>query len=98
MIQTTWRFLQADYRSHKLRLVGELTGMVLSIGVACLLAWTTPVPPMILAYSIWLLASSILMMTSYSRGSFGLTALYGAFLLIDAIGFIRTLHLEVFYG
>jgi len=84
-------FVRADHKQHRIRLYGEILGMALSIGVASMLAITTPHPPMLLAYSIWLVASAILMTTSWSRGSVGLTLLYGAFLVIDCIGFVRTL-------
>lgn len=91
MIDTVIDFIKADYESHKLRLCAELLGLLVSIAVAVLFAWTTPQPPMLICYSLWLSASVLLVGTSWHRGSFGLTALYASFLVIDGIGFIRTL-------
>jgi hypothetical protein len=91
MIDATLRFIQADYASHRLRLCAEGLGLLVSVAVAILLAWTTPHPPMLLCYSLWLFASLLLVSTSHHRGSFSLTALYGSFLFIDGVGFIRTL-------
>lgn len=91
MIDITIQFVKADWHSHKLRLACEALGMLLSIGVAIVLALTTPHPPMLLCYGLWLLASGLLVSTSYSRGSVGLTALYGCFLIVDSIGALRTL-------
>jgi hypothetical protein len=91
MIDAVTDFIKADYESHKLRLCAEGLGLLVSVAVGILLAWTTPHPPMLVCYSLWLLASVLLVSTSWHRGSFGLTALYGSFLVIDGIGFIRTL-------
>lgn len=90
MIDATTKFIIADWQSHKLRLSVEAMGMALSIAIGCVLAYTTPHPPMIVCYIGWDLASFMLMCASYSRGSVGLTALYGAFLVIDTIGLVRT--------
>lgn len=94
MIDATSQFILADWQSHKLRLAAEACGVSLSIGIALVLAWTTPNPPMLVCYAGWNLASVLLVLSSYSRGSVGLTVLYGAFLLIDTVGLVRT----VFHG
>lgn len=91
MIDASMQFIMNDYKSHKVRMVAEAAGMLLSIGVAVVLALTTPHPPMLLCYSLWLLASGLLVTTSYSRGSVGLSILYGSFLVVDSIGALRTL-------
>jgi hypothetical protein len=91
MIQATVQFIQNDWRSHKLRLAAEACGMALSIAVGILLAMTTPYPPMVTCYIGWNIASFTLMLASASRGSVGLTALYGSFLLIDSVGLYRSL-------
>jgi len=91
MVDTTIRFIQADWHSHKIRFFAEVLGMVLSISVAVVLALTTPAPPMLLCYTLWLMASGLLVSTSYHRGSVGFTLLYGLFLIVDSIGFFRTL-------
>jgi hypothetical protein len=83
-------FIQNDWHSHKIRLGAEALGMCISLGVALIIMVTTPLPPMILCYVLWELASALLVSASYSRGSLGLTALYSGFLVIDLIGLIRT--------
>jgi len=91
MIAATIDFIKSDYRSHPLRLCVEALGMGISLGVSGLIALTTPVPPMVLCYVLWEIGSALLVSASYSRGSTGLVALYGGFLVIDAIGLVRTL-------
>jgi len=91
MIDMTVQFIKSDYEAHRYRLVAEALGMLLSIGVAIIFALTTPAPPLLLCYTLWLLASGLLVTTSYSRGSVGLTVLYGLFLVVDSIGALRTL-------
>ena len=90
MMTATLDFIKQDYLGHPWRHVAEVLGMVISLGVAVVIAVTTPLPPMILCYALWETASLLLMLASYSRGSAGLCALYAGFLVIDAIGLIRT--------
>lgn len=85
------QFILQDWASHKRRFLAESTGMTLSILVALVMMVTTPSPPMLLCYVLWELASALLMLASYSRGSVGFTLLYGGFLVIDSVGLIRTL-------
>jgi len=87
----TFEYIRADYQAHKVRMVAECLGMVISVGVALLLALTTPYPPMLLAYLGWNLASTLLLLCAWHRGSVGLMVLYGMFLVIDTMGLIRTL-------
>lgn len=94
MIDAVVEFVKTDYESHKMRLAAEGLGFLLSVGVSLLFAWTTPHPPLIWCYSMWMAASSLLVTTSWHRGSFGLTAIYGAFLLIDFVGLWRTVMLS----
>lgn len=91
MITATLDFIKTDWKSHKLRLCAEATGTCISLGATILIALTTPFPPMLLCYVCWEIASALLVSASYSRGSFGLVALYSGFLVIDAIGLIRTI-------
>jgi hypothetical protein len=84
-------YIRADYKSHKLRMLAECVGMVLSVAVALLLAVTTPNPPMLYAYIGWNLASSLLMTCSFHRGSVGLGTMYLVFLVIDTVGLVRTI-------
>ena len=91
MIDAVSDFIKADYKSHKLRLCAELCGLLIALCVSITFAWTTPHPPLLACYILWLVSAAILMLTSWHRGSFGLTALYSSFLMIDGVGFIRTL-------
>lgn len=90
MMTATLEFIKTDYESHRLRLGAEALGMLISLGVALMIAVTTPFPPLLLCYALWEIASALLLSASYSRGSLGLTALYSGFLVIDAIGLVRT--------
>jgi FtsH-binding integral membrane protein len=91
VIDAVTDFIKADYKSHKLRLVMETLGLLIALVVSVTFAWTTPHPPLLACYVLWLISAAILGGTSWHRGSFGLTALYGSFLVIDGVGFIRTL-------
>ncbi len=91
MIDAVSQFIIADYQSHRFRLAAEVVGLVIALVVSVTFAWTTPYPPLLACYVLWLISAAILAATSWHRGSFGLTALYGSFLVIDGIGFIRTL-------
>jgi len=90
MISAAMQFIKRDYAAHPLRHCAEVLGMAISLFVAIVIAVTTPHPPLLLCYALWETASLLLVAASYSRGSLGLTALYSGFLVIDAIGLIRT--------
>jgi hypothetical protein len=83
-------FIAADWRAHKVRVCAEVTGMMLSLLVAMVIAFTTPNPPLLLCYILWEIASMLLVSAAVSRRSLGLTVLYAGFLVIDCIGLIRT--------
>jgi len=91
MIAATLEFIKTDYTSHPVRHVAEVIGMLIGLAVAVVIAVTTPAPPLLGCYILWNVASVLLLCASYSRGSFGLMALYGGFLIIDSVGLIRTL-------
>lgn len=90
MIDQARKFIREDYQSHKWRLMAEVTGMGLSIAVSLLLAYTTPHPPMLACYVLWMIASVLLLGAAASRNSVGFVALYSGFLVIDGVGLIRT--------
>jgi len=85
-------FIQRDWKTHKVRLCAETLGMAISLLVALIIMVTTPLPPMLLCYVLWELASALLLGSAMSRGSVGFSFLYAGFLVIDCIGLIRTLH------
>lgn len=84
-------YILDDYRSNKVRAIAEIVGMLIGVGVSVVLAVTTPVPPMVLCYMGWVVSAILLGVSSWHRGSTGLTILYGSFLVIDTIGLLRTL-------
>lgn len=84
-------FVRADFQSNWWRATLEVVGMTASIVTALMIAATTPNPPMLLCYTTWMLASSTLCISSWHRGSIGLTTTYAAFLIIDGVGLLRTL-------
>jgi hypothetical protein len=84
-------WIRGDWNSHPVRMCAEILGMVLSLFVALLIAWTTPYPPMLWCYILWNTASLCLVSAAVSRGSLGLTLLYGGFLVVDTVGLWRTL-------
>lgn len=84
----------SDLRSHPIRGMSECVGMLLAVGTSLLVASTTPTPPMVVVYMGWLSSGLLLGGGALHRKSLGLTITYGLYILIDVIGFIRT----IFYG
>jgi hypothetical protein len=84
-------FIQKDWKSHKIRVCAETAGMLISLIVALIIMVTTPLPPMILCYVLWEVASVLLLSAAVSRGSLGFSILYSGFLVVDGIGLTRTL-------
>jgi hypothetical protein len=91
MLTAMIAFLVTDFRDCWWRAILEIIGMALGVAVAVILATTTPHPPMLLCYTLWVTASLGLGVATWHRGSFGLTAAYLAFFIIDTIGLIRTI-------
>ena len=65
--------------------------MTLNLMAAIILMWYSPNPPMFWAYIFFILASGLLMVAAFSRKSFGFTFMYIVYLMIDGIGFLKTL-------
>jgi hypothetical protein len=84
-------FIRNDFKSNKVRFVAEVCAMSSNLFVAILLLITTPHPPMIAAYVGWLTATSLLLVCSYNRRSFGMVTMYAVYILIDGLGLIKTI-------
>lgn len=84
-------WIKEDYNSNPLRFITEVTGMLANIGASLILMWYSPTPPMFWAYVFFLTASVLLMSAAFSRKSFGFTLMYLGYILIDGIGFFKTL-------
>ena len=84
-------WIREDYRSHPVRFMIEVSGMIANLMASIILMIDSPTPPMFWAYIFFLTASVLLMSAAFSRKSFGFTAMYFAYLIIDLIGFIKTL-------
>jgi hypothetical protein len=85
-------WIQEDYRSHPVRFCIEVSGMLANFVASFILMWYSPTPPMFVAYIFFLTASVLLMSAAFSRKSFGFTAMYVGYLVIDFIGFLKTLQ------
>ena len=85
------RWIQEDYRSHPVRFCVEVTGMISNLMASIVLMWYSPTPPMFWAYIFFLTASVLLMSAAFSRKSFGFTVMYLGYIIIDLIGFIKTI-------
>ena len=84
-------FIKNDWKSNRIRLIGECVAMICNIGSAITLAVTIHNPNMYMVYGLFLIASLILIFCAYSRKSFGFMALYIMFVLIDGTGLTRLL-------
>ena len=89
--KTVLQWIQEDYRSHPVRFCVEVAGMVANLMASIILMLYSPTPPMFWAYVFFLTASILLMSAAFSRKSFGFTFMYFGYLIIDLIGFIKTL-------
>ena len=86
-----FHFSKEDWKRNKTRLLLEVIGLVLGIGATTVMAVTMPTPNLLLAYSMWEVSALCLIYGAISRGSVGLTLLYGLYFIIDGIGLLRYL-------
>ncbi len=84
-------FVRHDWHSHRIRFVLEVCGVTCNVIASILLAVTAQDPWLAHVYTLFLIASSILIYTSYLRGSTGFVVLYTVFIVIDTIGLSNTL-------
>lgn len=84
-------WIKEDYKSHPVRFCIEVAGMFANLMASIILMLYSPTPPMFWAYVFFLTASVLLMSAAFSRQSFGFTAMYFGYLIIDFIGFWKTL-------
>ena len=81
-----------DFRSNPVRFCVEVAGMIANLMASIILMLYSPIPPMFWAYIFFLTASVLLMSAAFSRKSFGFTVMYLAYIIIDLIGFLKTLN------
>ena len=91
LIDKIGSFIRYDWNSHRLRFVLEVCGVTCNIIASILLAVTAQDPWLAHVYTLFLMASSMLIYTSYLRGSTGFVVLYAVFIVIDTIGLSNTL-------
>lgn len=89
---STVNFIKNDWRSHPVRLVLETVNWLLNLTIGLIFAFTVPNVPLLLCYSLFLIAISISIYSSVSRGSFGLLATSITIFTIDLITWIRLLY------
>ena len=89
---TTAKFIKDDWQSHPVRLILETINWMLNLAVALLFALTVPNVPLLLCYTLFLLAIGISIYTSISRGSFGLLATSITIFIIDFVAWIKLLY------
>jgi hypothetical protein len=88
----TVKFVQDDWNENPLRLVLETVNWFLNLAVALIFAFTVPTVPLLLCYTLFLLAIGISIYTAISRGSFGLLATSVTIFIIDFIAWIKLLY------
>lgn len=84
-------WIAEDYRSNPMRFCVEVTGMLANFTASLILMWYSPNPPMFWAYIFFITASILLMSAAFSRKSFGFTFMYLGYIIVDTIGFIKTI-------
>jgi hypothetical protein len=90
--QVTVKFIRDDWNSHPVRLILETINWLLNLTIGLVFAFTVPTVPLLLCYSLFLIAISISIYSSISRGSFGLLATSVTIFLIDLITWVRLVY------
>jgi hypothetical protein len=88
----TVKFIRDDWQANPIRVVFETINWMLNLAVALLFAFTVPNVPLLLCYTLFLIAIGISIYTSISRGSFGLLATSVTIFIIDFIAWIKLLY------
>jgi len=91
MLQSIWRWICNDYRTHPVRFVIECVAWAGSIGCSVTMALTVPNPPLAWLYPAWVTGCALFAWASWSRRSFGMLANYCLLTTIDLVGLIRLL-------
>jgi hypothetical protein len=88
----TVNFIKDDWQANPIRVVFESINWMLNLAVALLFAFTGPDVPLLLCYTLFLIAIGISIYTSISRGSFGLLATSITIFIIDFVAWIKLLY------
>lgn len=86
---TTVKFIRDDWNENPLRLILETVNWFLNLAVALIFAFTVPTVPLLLCYTLFLMAIGISIYTAISRGSFGLLATSITIFIIDFIAWCK---------
>lgn len=86
---TTVKFIKDDWNENPTRLILETINWFLNLAVALIFAFTVPTVPLLLCYTLFLIAIGISIYTSISRGSFGLLATSVTIFIIDFIAWCK---------
>jgi hypothetical protein len=96
MVKFDWHqtvdFVRKDWNANPLRLILESINWSLNLTIGLIFAFTVPDVPLILCYSLFLIAISISIYSSISRGSFGLLATSITIFIIDLVTWIKLLY------
>jgi hypothetical protein len=96
MVKLDWHqtvnFVRRDWKENPLRLILESINWILNLTIGLIFAFTVPNVPLILCYSLFLIAISISIYSSISRGSFGLLATSITIFIIDLVTWIKLLY------
>jgi hypothetical protein len=84
-------WIKDDYKAYPLRFFVEVLAWATSIGCSITMATTTPNPPLLILYPVWISGCAMYAWCSYTRKSFGMLANYLLLTTIDSIGLIRML-------
>jgi hypothetical protein len=89
LFQTTWRWINEDFESNRLRFVVEVIAWAISIGCSIAMALTVPTPPLLILYPIWIVGCGMYAWAAWTRRSSGMLANYLLLVTIDSVGLIR---------
>ena len=91
IIGDIFSWIKNDWTSNRLRFMVELLAWVISIGCSITMALTTPNPPLLYLYPVWISGCAMYAWAAYTRKSFGMLANYLLLVTIDSIGLTRML-------
>lgn len=91
-----FEWIREDWKSSPLRFIIEILAWAISIGCSLAVALTVPNPPWLVLYPLWITGCAMYTWAAYTRQSFGMLLNYLLLIMIDTVGLIRVLLIELY--
>ena len=86
-----FEWIKADWKSHPVRFIIEISAWIMSIGANVMFALTVPNVPFLVYLSITVAGCAMYAWAAWTRQSFGMLANYLLLTTIDSIALLRVL-------